>query len=269
MLILAALWASNVANAQTADDQLLSNRVSKRLDQLEKNIKELRAIVYQGRETGQPVVVEPADTDSRLNSQGERLDDLDRSLSRLNGEIDVLRHDLDEIRSQSSELVAANADLKARVTNLEQQKVASAPAAPPPPLTEPAAAEPSPEDAFATARRALLAGDTAGAEADFRGFLDHYGDAPQAPEAHYYLGRVLLSRGAYADAATAEIRAIRGWPQTAWAPRAVLDLSRALHGMGKDADACQTVAELTRRYPQSPRDVRTGAASVRSQARCA
>ena len=39
---------------------------------------------------------------------------------------------------------------------------------------------------------------------------------------------MLLDRGDWADAASAYIGAIRGWPQTAWAPDAVVDLARAL-----------------------------------------
>jgi TolA-binding protein len=48
----------------------------------------------------------------------------------------------------------------------------------------------------------------------------------------------------------------------------VLDLSRALLGLGKTADACKTLNELGRRYPKAPASVLTGARSVRRQAAC-
>ncbi|HEY5289208.1 MAG TPA: tol-pal system protein YbgF, partial [Caulobacteraceae bacterium] len=83
-----------------------------------------------------------------------------------------------------------------------------------------------------------------------------------------YLAKTLLARKAWPEAATADIGAIRGWPQTRWAPEAVLDLSRALTGMGKSADACQTLGELTRRYPKASPTVLRDAKAVRAQATC-
>jgi TolA-binding protein len=48
----------------------------------------------------------------------------------------------------------------------------------------------------------------------------------------------------------------------------VLDLARALTAMGKKTDACQTLAELGRRYPKAPTAVASGARSLRRQAAC-
>ena len=48
---------------------------------MEKAVKELRAMVFQGRETGQPVVIQPADTDSQINALTDHLNDLDRTLN--------------------------------------------------------------------------------------------------------------------------------------------------------------------------------------------
>ena len=76
---------------------------------------------------------------------------------------------------------------------------------------------------------------------------------------------LMLSGGA----AGAYIGAIRGWPKTAWAPDAVLELSRALVALKKPADACQTLDELNRRYPKAPPAVLSRAATVRTQAKCA
>ncbi len=254
------------ARAQTPIDDSLDQRSAKRLDQMEKTVKELRAIVFQGRETGQAIVIQPADTDSRINAITDRLNDLDRTLARLNGEVEEIRHDLDETRRQNADLLAQNTALQVRVTVIEQQ------CRPPAPPSSPSDAAPpgelSPAAAMAAARAKLAAGDTAAAEAGFRGVVDRFGDTPVGPEARYYLARTLIDRRAWPEAATADIGAIRGWPQTAWAPRAVLDLSRALHGMGKDADACQTLGELDRRYPRATAEVKTQATAIRRDAKC-
>jgi TolA-binding protein len=62
---------------------------------------------------------------------------------------------------------------------------------------------------------------------------------------------------------------VRGWPQTSWAPDAVLKLSRSLVALKKPADACKTLDELTRRYPKVPTAITAKATATRVQAKCA
>jgi len=260
------------AIAQTPIDDTLDAHSAKRVDNLEKVVRELRAIVFQGRETGAPVVIQPAETQGQINALTDKLGDLDRTLTRVNGEMEVVRHDLDQVRQDENDLRAQTAALREEVRALEQ-KIQGLTA---PPLPPPAAAGAAPTElatndpaaAFTAAKTIWQAGDNAGAETAFRDFTDRYGDSPRAPEARYYLGKILVARGAWPEAATADIGALRGWPQTRWAPDAVLDLSRALVGLGKTADACKTLDELGRRYPKPPPSVLTGAKSVRRQAAC-
>ena len=259
------------ALAQTSLDDPLDDHSAKRLDRMEKVVRELRAVVFQGRETGQPVVVQPAETQSQIAGLTDRLNDLDHTLTRLNGEIEILKHDLDQARHEVADLREHDAVLKEQLGALDQQLRALTAPPPPPPLPEEAAATAPAQDpavAFAAARAALQGGDDASAEAGFRDFVNRFGDAPQGPEARYYLGRILLARQAWAEAATADIGAIRGWPRTRWAPDAILDLSRALVGLKKPVDACQTLDELAKRYPKASAGVKTGAAAVRAQAKC-
>jgi tol-pal system protein YbgF len=266
-----ALAIGGGALAQTPIDDTLDEHSAHRLDNLEKVVRELRAIVYQGRETGQAVVVQPADTQGQINALTDRVNDLDHTLTRLNGEMEVVRHDLDQARSDANDLQAQNAELKEKLDALDQSlRPPPAPVAPPPTAEAPPPAPPSddPATAFAAARTLWQGGDNAGAEAAFRDFNDRFGDGPFGPEARYYLGKTLLSRQAWPDAATADIGAIRGWPQTRWAPDAVLDLARSLVAMGKNPDACQTLGELARRYPRQTPAVASGARSMRDQAGC-
>ena len=76
-------------------------------------------------------------------------------------------------------------------------------------------------------------------------------------------------RGAHAEAASAYIGAIRGWPKTGCAPDATLELARSLIALKKPADACQTLDELARRYPKAPPSVMGRAQAARVQAKCA
>ncbi|HEY1560838.1 MAG TPA: tetratricopeptide repeat protein [Caulobacteraceae bacterium] len=258
------------AAAQTAIDDTIPPNSAKRIDNLEKVVRELRAIVFQGRETGQPVVIQPADTQSQISALADRVNDLDHTLSGVTGQLEVLRHDLDQARADNNDLRTRDAALREEVTNLEQKVQAMSAPPPPPPAPTPEAAPPA-EDAagaFASARALWQAGDNAAAEAAFRSFSDRFGGDPRDAEAHYYLGKTLLARQAWPEAATADIGAIRGWPQTRWAPDAVFDLARALAAMGKTNDACQTLGELGRRYPKAPVIVLRDAKNMRAKAAC-
>lgn len=255
--------------AQTALDDPLDDHSAKRLDRMERVVRELRAIVFQGRDTGHPVVVQPADTDSRLASLADRLSDAQQSISRLNGQLEVVRHDLDDARQQASDLKAANAVLQAKIATLEAAPVSRA-VAPPPPDLDPRADAPTqtPSSRLNAAVAAVRGGDFGTAEPLLRDYVDRYGDGPRGPEARFYLGKVLTARHEWADAATAEIGAIRGWPKTRWAPEAVVDLARNLVVLKKPADACQTLGELTRRYPNATAEVVRDGADVRARAKC-
>lgn len=268
MFVLALLAAPH-GRAQVPLDQSLDPRSAARLDRMEKAMRELRAIVFQGRETGQPVVVQPAEAAGQMNALTDRLNDVDRDLARINGQIEIIRHDLDQARQDASDLRTENEQLRAQLDQLNAKVAAitTPPAAAP---TDPPAppAPTDPADAFAAARQRLLAGDSAGAEAAYRDFLARFPDAAQAPEASYQFGRLLLERQAWGDAANAEIGALRGWPKARWAPEAMLDLSRALIGLGKAADACQTLGEMKRRYPMAATSQKAAAASLRAKAQC-
>jgi len=267
LIVACLVLAGGHALAQVSLDEPLDEHAAKRLDRMEKAMKELRAIVFQGRETGAPVMVQPADTQSQIAAAGDKINDISQTLARMNGELEVIKHDLDQARQETADLRAANAELRDRLAALEKA-VKDLTQPPPPPSAAPAAPQ-DPAAAFAAAKAALTAGDTATAEAGFRDYVDHYGDGPGGPEARYYLAKALMNRQAWPDAATAEIGAIRGWPRTRWAPDAVLDLSKSLVEMGKTQDACQTLDELARRYPKAASPaILKAAAGLRAKAQC-
>jgi len=261
-----SLAAAGQALAQTPLDDPLDDRSAKRLDRMEKVMRELRAIIFQGRETGQPVIVQPAETESQIVALNEKITDLQQSLTRLNSQLEAGGHATDDTRRQLAALREENAQLRAQLAALDQKL--SALAAPPAP--EPAAALPAdPDSAFSAARRMLLDGDFPGAEAAFNDYVQRFGDGPRGQEARYYLAKSQIARRAWPEAATNDIGALRGYPQTPWAAEAMLDLARSLVAMKKPEDACQTIAELARRYPKANVDVKNRAATLKSQAKCA
>lgn len=274
-LLAAVLALTTVpAVAQTPMPDPLDDRSAKRLDKMEKVVRELRAIVFQGRDTGKPVVVQAAETDAQIAAMSERMRDLEQTLTKLNGQNEGLTHDLDEAR-RANDAEKARADaLDQRLAALEkriadQEAAAAAAIAAAPVAAAPAPASTDPAAAFKAARQMLLDGDYAGAEQAFAGYVEAFPDSAKAPEARYWLGETQFVREAYGDAAGNYLGAVRGWPQTSWAPDAVLKLSRSLVALKKPADACKTLDELTKRYPKAPAAITSKAASTRVQAKCA
>ena len=266
-----AVVAAAPALAQVPIDNSLDEHSSKRLDRMEQAIKELRAIVFQGRETGAPVVVQPADTGAQMGALSQKIDDLQGAITRLTGQLESAGHDVDEARHEADQLREENGALTARVAALEQKVAAEAAPAPAPPAAE-AAPPPPPLDApaaLAAAREAYNAGDLAAAEADFKDVVARFGDTPRGMEARYFLGKLQLKRGDFADAAASDLAVVRQWPKTSWAPDAALDLARAMVGMKEGREACGVLSEIDTHYPKAGGEVRTGVADVRGQAGCA
>lgn len=272
LAVLTVSLGAAAAWSQTPMPDPLDDRSVRRLDKMEKVVRELRSIVFQGRDTGKPVVVMPAETDSQIQALTDRVADLEETLTRLNGANETLTFELEQARKALRASDASTRSLADRLAALEGRTAQIEAAAAPTPATteEEAAADDAgdPDAAFARARQFMLDGDYDSAEAAFQAFVKRYGDSEKGPEARYWLGKTLAVRGANADAAGAFIGAIRGWPRTAWAPDATLELARALVGLKKPADACQTLDELARRYPKAPSSVMTRAQTVRGQAKC-
>src|SRR5690606_34598326 len=86
-----ALVAST-AIAQTPMDPL-DARDARRLDKMEQVVRELRAIVFQGRDSGRPVVVQPAETDYQLQQVSRRMADLEGAITRLNNQLETAAHE--------------------------------------------------------------------------------------------------------------------------------------------------------------------------------
>ena len=265
-----ALAGGATAWSQTPMPDPLDDRSVKRLERMEKVVRELRAIVFQGRDSGKPVVVQPAETEGQLQGLAQRIVDLEETLTALNRQNEASTFELDQTRRALAEAQAANraladrlAALEARTGKIEADAQAALEA------EEVVEAEGDPDAEFAAAHKLMLDGDYDGAYVAFDRFVKQYGDTPKGAEGRYWLGKTLSVRGDHGGAAGAYIGAIRGWPKTTWAPDAVLELSRSLIALKKPADACQTLDELARRYPKAPAGVLSRAATARVQAKCA
>ncbi len=300
-LATAAALALGIAGHALADPD---DKTDKRLDKIEKQVRELRSIIMQARDTGQPVQVRvTTDPDPTVQALATRMDDLEAASRTRNNQIDHLTHDLDQAKRDAATALDGLKDVEARLARIEARLKAldaaaaavapdagtdagpavgspppgSGPAGSPPPARvgaafgPPRGSVPAPgaaDAAFDAAHQLLLEGQYGAASSAFQSFVETYGDTPKGPEARYWLGETLFIRGLYADAATAYIGAIRGWPQTGWAPDAVLKLSRSLIALGKPLDACRTLDEFDRRYTQASPNAKAKAADARAAAKC-
>ena len=296
------LWAATAASvialaAATSGwaDSKPVDPTEKRFQGLEKQLRQLREIVLQAKDTGQPIQVRVTnEPDPQLETLQQRLDDLEQAARTRNDQIDSATHDLEVAKKSAADLQAELKLVEEHISKLEAQlksdeqaaaTAAANPAAPagaglgagsgangsvPPPPPPPQAAAPAgnPDVAYKHAKDLLLEGQYTAASQAFQGFVDSYGDNARAPEARYWLGETLYIRGMYPDAAAAYIGAIRGWPQTSWAPDAVVKLARALVALDKPIDACKALEEFDRRYGEAPAATRTRAQAVRAAAKC-
>jgi tol-pal system protein YbgF len=265
---LALLLMPSLGHTQTPIDPL-DARDARRVDKMEQVMRELRAIVFQGRDSGRPVVVQPAETDYQLQQLARRLSDLETTVTRLTGDLEEANHNLAQARQDLQTSRTANRDLTNRVLGLEKAKAEADATVQAAAQDAAAVAVMTPADVFSAAKLAFTGGDFRKAELGFQDYVDRFSDGPKAPEARYWLGKSLVSRAAHAEAATAFIGAIRGWPQTTWAADAVVELSKSLVQLHKATDACRTLDELDRRYPKATAAVQTRAKATRVLAKCA
>jgi tol-pal system protein YbgF len=280
-ILLSALAATTVLASGPARAQLdpltdpmprtLDERSDKRLDRVEQSLREMRAILYQGRDTGKAVVVQPAETSGQIDALTNRVNDLESTLRRLNGQIDQVSADIGAMRKENTATVSAqqaanaqNAQLTLRLDAIEKQLATLVGAH----NDQQAQAASDPAKAFDAAMQLYTDNQTRAAATAFQSYIDTFSDRPDIPEARYYLGESFFKQADYANAAPAYIGAIRGWPQTPWAPDAVIKLSMSLIELDKNSDACGILKEFPSHYPKATAGQKAQAGSTRTRARC-
>ena len=115
---------------------------------------------------------------------------------------------------------------------------------------------------------AVVQGDYAFAENQFRQFVDSFPDHAQAPDATYWLGETLIQRNAYGEAAEILLQGFERYPTSTRAPDLLLNLGIALHGAGEFDTACRTYGEVLRRYPESTDAFRERVVAEQARAGC-
>ncbi|MCE3290895.1 MAG: ygbF, partial [Caulobacter sp.] len=184
--VLIAVSVHFAATAQTPMPDPLDDRSVRRLDKMEKVVRELRAIVFQGRDSGKPVVVQDAETGAMVQTLTDRVGDLEQTLTRNNAGNEDLALELDRTKQALATSEANNRILADRLGTLEGRIAALEAAAAASPTEERAATTETPVDPdelFALGRKQMADGDYSAAEVSFDRYVDEFGDTPKAPEA--------------------------------------------------------------------------------------
>ena len=95
---------------------------------------------------------------------------------------------------------------------------------------------------------AVVRGDYAFAEEQFRQFVALYPEDPQAADATNWLGEALLQRGAFDEAADVALTGFQNYPNSPRAPDLLMKVGVALAAVGERDAACRTFVEVRGRY---------------------
>lgn len=118
--------------------------------------------------------------------------------------------------------------------------------------------------AFSLLRQA----DYDAAEAAFQEFLTMHPNGDLSGNAYYWLGETFYVRNNYQQAAINFLKGYQQFPESTKAPDNLLKLGVTLSRLGKTAEACATFAELSRKFPDAPQNMRDKAAQEAAGAGC-
>lgn len=131
----------------------------------------------------------------------------------------------------------------------------------------PAAVQPT-ADAYEAGMALMNARQFAQAEMSFRQFITANPRSPNLSNAYYWLGESYLRRNLFTDAAEQYLKIYQTYPQARIAPDALVKLAVSLRGLGQKTQACATLAEVGRRYPNASSEVRGAVEREQKRAAC-
>lgn len=301
--VLLALPVAEPAGAQTRAE------INSKIEALEKQIKAVQRRVFEGDTTyfepspggasGPAAPSRQPDTAPQavlLADMSTRLEELERQLRMLTGQIEELRF---EQRRLTERLGRFEQDVSLRLGGLETGTAGGLPpldndgaaaggfATEAPgglrPVRTPEEAEallgaagtsaPRPasksaEELYESANTLLRRGRYAEAEAEFRDFLDRFGDHELAGNAQYWLGETWYVRGDYPRAAQAFLTGYQDYGTGSKAPDSLLKLAMTLAALGQKDDACAALEELGRLYPGAEARIERLAGEERARLGC-
>ena len=109
---------------------------------------------------------------------------------------------------------------------------------------------------FKAAVVAYRAGQYADAEAQFKAYLSSNPATANAADAVFYIGETYLQRSRLREAAEQYLKVSTEFAKSPRAPESMMRLGETLARLGNKEQACATFAEVGKRYPRAPSDVK-------------
>ncbi len=222
----------------------------RRLEQLDRNVRRLERALTQRNAAGEPVLVEPDPEVVTLQGQfglmNQRLEDLEATVRRINGDNERLTFQLDEAQRDTAALRARLLDAEARIEKLETAAELNAPIEAHSPTGDAA------QDLAAAVQ--LMSSDRARGARALETVVAAWPDTPQAREASSRLGDIRASSNDKAGAVPFYAAALKDWPRIGWAADTTLKLADALFATNRKTQGCAALGEFTRRYAPAASD---------------
>jgi len=199
----------------------------------------------------------------------DRLNQLQQQITLLTGQIEQLQYSNQQLQQQLEKL---QTDYEFRLDQLEKGKGGATaprptphpgPAAAPPPLAPtlappqtagtaaPNASAAGADQLYHDAFKLLQDGDYAGAERDFKSFVQRFPQHVLAGNAQYWLGETYYARRDYQNAMTAFAEGYKVYKTSPKGPDNLLKLGITLAALGRKTDACSVFARFSQDYPKA------------------
>ncbi len=171
----------------------------------------------------------------------------------LGSKVDQLSSDFSGVRESVADLTSRLGKLQNQVSDLSQAiRTLSAPP-PPPPGAAPTASGPpagvTSEGLYNAAMRDRTSGNADLAIAQFKDYLQYFGNSDLAPNVQYYIGEIEYLRGDYTAALAAFDKLLEAYPDNIKTSDALLLKGRALVKSGFKAEARTEFDALIKKFP--------------------
>lgn len=183
-----------------------------------------------------------------------QVDALKQEIARLNGDLELARHNLDLAQQRQKDLYT---DTDTRLRKLESTPAAAAPAAvtdtAAAPNVDKAAAEKESEEQKLLQQAHGFSKDAKHKEAfaAYDKFLKDYPNSTLVPDAMYGLGYSQFALKNYKSSIATQQKLLDAHPDSAKAPDAMLNMANSQIQLGQVTNAKKTLRELIKKYPDS------------------
>ena len=123
-------------------------------------------------------------------------------------------------------------------------------------------------DEFDNGKALYKSGEFVKAASALRLFIAAKPEDKRIAEATYMIGESEYQQKRYTEAAKNYLKIIQAYPKSTLAPQSLVQLGASLMGMGQKPQACATLSELSKRYPDAPASVVAKADQERKAGGC-